>query len=237
VPREYWIEPSQSRDLLPAFEQATDWQTAWAITHIVIFHQQISLLSLWDVEYCADMFGGFRAIPLFLQLAPRLRSRAKSHPGDLRRINRWKSDVVDSPVGQLIDLIWCLVHRALNGHWPESFPTDAEMAQTLNRCSANLADLRAGRPRLTMSRFSALWPSNVRNTKGELIAPPTTLLAAAHFWDLIDQKRSLMPVDHCYMRGWHRARSVLGFSDDRGITPNDGWPGYLDRGLDCPAPE
>ena len=237
VPREYWIEPLQGRDLRSMFQQANDWKPAWAITHIVIFYQQISLLALWDCEYCDDMFPGLRAIPLFLQLAPRLRSRSNSQSGALRRINTRKSDVVDSPFSQLIDLIWCLICRTLNGDWPERFPPDAEISRVLNNFQGNLADIRAGRPTLTISRFSALWPRDFRNKHGELIAPPSTLLAVAHIWDFILPTESAIPVDKCYMRTWQKFRHMLGLSADQEIKSNVSWPGYLDRGLDFPAPE
>ena len=237
VPREYWIEPLQGRDLRSMFQQANDWKTAWAITHIVIFYQQISLLALWDCEYCDDMFPGVRAIPLFLQLAPRLRPRPNGQFGTLRRINTRKSDVIDSPFSQLIDLIWCLLYRTLNGDWPERFPTDAEISQVLNNFQGNLADIRAGRPNLTISRFSALWPRDIRNKHGELIAPPSTLLAVAHIWNLIGPNKSLIPVDIYYMRAWQESRRVLGLMGSHGKMSNVSWPGYLDRGLDFPAPE
>lgn len=237
VPPEYWIEPGHNYDLRPLFEQATDWQTAWKITHLVIFQQQIALLALWDVEYCADMFEGVLAIPLFLQLAPRSRARAETQAGGLRRINTRKANVIDTPFAQLIDLVWCVIRRLQEGSWPLRFPTDAEMSETLNKFTGKLADYRVGRPNLTMARFEALWPKDILNNDDELVAPPITLLAVAHTWNLINPKPPLIPVDQCYMRAWYRSRRKLGFKSGDAVILNGGWPEFLDRGLDYPAPD
>lgn len=238
VRREFWIEPGRNYDWLPLFEQATDWQEAWKLTHLIIFHLQISLLALWDAEYCADTFGRFTTIPLFLNLAPRLRPR----PGDqqqagLRRLNVRKSDVVDGPFSQLIDLLWCLLRFVQDGEWPQNFPTLVKMGEDLNCYQGDLANLRAGKPNLTADLFEALWPNNVRNKDGELMVEPLTLLAAAQLWDLINpSNQPLIPVDQCYMHAWHRYRYVLGTSHSQALSPTTGWPSYLNRGLETPAP-
>lgn len=238
VRREFWIEPFHSYDCLTLFEQATDWQEVWKLTRIIIFHLQISMLALWDAEYCADKFRAFTSIPLFLNLAPRYQPR----PGDqatvgLRRLNLKKADVTDGPFSQLIDLVWCLLRFVREGTWPHRFPFLDEMAKDLNYCG-DLAQLRAGRPNLKFDLFETLWPNPVRNKAGEPMAPPFTLLAAAHLWDLISAPdRPPIPVDHCYMRAWHRHRRELGTSQWQASLPTTGWPSYLNRGLEIPVPD
>ena len=243
APPLYWINPDSGLDVRPYFEQAADWPSAWALTHLVIFQQLLSLLALWDVEYCADIFGGLKPIPLFLQLAPRLRSRASDYPtGGLRRLNLRQKEVVATPVAQLIDLVWCLLKRIQDDKWPDSFPKDTEICTTLNDSKDNLACLRIGRPNLTRSKFTSLWPDNIQGAEGSIIGPPITLLAVAHLWDLIylDMLKSIAPltlVDAPYMRAWHHHRRELGLDVSHHKQPNEAWPTWLDRGLDYPAPE
>jgi hypothetical protein len=238
VPPEYWTHPVTGYDLRLLFEQATDWKTARDITQIVIFHQQLSLLALWDVEYCADRCKGLQHIPLFLQLAPGLRPRcSKSSRGGLRRVNQRKKDVVATPFAQLIDLIWCLLSLTRDDGWPGSFPKDPEMCETLNNYKGNLAYLRVGRPSLTRSKYQGLWPENVRNIDGEIIGPPDTLLAVVHLWDVINPQPPFIPVDQFYMRAWNAHRNTLGLSSAPNVTPVRSWPEWMDRGLDQPAPE
>lgn len=237
VREEHWILPLDGSDLRSLFEQTTDWHTAWTITEFLIFHQKIALLAAWDVEYCNATFSGLRAIPLFLQLAPRLRSRTNGQSAPLRRTNARRADVTDSAFGQLIDLTWCLLHRTRNGCWPDRLPTDEKMSQALNNSRYNLADLRMGRPNLTMALFSMLWPDNVRNKDGEPLGPPVTLLAVAHIWDMVHSNQMNIPIDQYYMRAWNQYKKML-LSDSRHEARLvDDWPPYLDRGLDYPAPE
>jgi hypothetical protein len=231
VPREYWIVPGRDYDLLPFFEQAADWQTAWKITHLVIFHQQIALLALWDVEYCTEIFGGLRAIPLFLQLAPRFRVRKGGCHSGLRRLNPRQGNIIDNPFGQLIDLVWCLLFHKANGNWPNRFPPDKVMSKSFKKYHGDgeFAQLRAGRPNLTISGFNGLWPDDLQDTCGNAVGPPVTLLAVAHLWNLINPKP--IPVDQCYMRAWHQARRATGNDVNQEKMGNIDWPAYLDRGL------
>ena len=239
VRREVWIEPVHDYDFITLFERAADWQECWKLTHLIIFHLQISFLALWDAEYCADVFRCFATIPLFLNLAPRLRPRHTAQPtAGLRRFNFKKADVVDGPFAQLIDLLWCLLRFVQNGDWPQGFPTLGEMRKELNCYQGDLAQLRAGKPNLTADLLYSLWPDALRNRAGELMVPPLTLLAVAHLWDLINPSdRPPIPVDRCYMGAWHRHRRTLGISQSQALPPAIGWPCYLNRGLEFPAPE
>jgi hypothetical protein len=232
VKREFWIEPVHNYDYRPRFEQAADWQEAWKLTHIIIFHLQISLLALWDAEYCANTFRRVTTIPLFLNLAPRRRPRCGDQPqAGLLRINDRKADVVDGPFSQLIDLLWCLLRFVEDGDWPQKFPTLDEMGKDLNCYQGDLAQLRAGNPNLTADLLYTLWPNTLRDKTGEPMFPPLTLLAVAHLWDLINPSgRPLIPVDQCYMRAWNCHRHALGTSQSQALSPTISWPGYLNRG-------
>jgi restriction system protein len=76
-----------------------------------------------------------------------------------------------------------------------------------------------------------------QQTPDEIMVPPLTLLAAAHLWDLISPRgRAPVPVDQCYMHAWHRHRHTLGASQLQASSPTIGWPAYLNRGLEIPAP-
>jgi hypothetical protein len=235
---EYWIEPVNHYDCRPFFEQAADWPEAWKLTHIVIFHLQISMLALWDAEYCSDSFRAFTSIPLFLNLAPRLRLRVRDQlAAGLQRLNFKKADIVDGPFSHLIDLIWCLLRFVSDGDWPKEFPNLSEMADDL-KYEGDLAQLRAGRPNLTANLFEARWPNIVRHKQSEPIVPPFTLLAAAHLWDIISPPdRPPIPVDQCYMRAWQRHRQSMGTSQWATETPTIGWPSYLNRGLEISVPD
>ena len=46
VAREDWTIPGQDQDCLSLFKSASDWPTAWMMTSVVIFHQQIAVLAL-----------------------------------------------------------------------------------------------------------------------------------------------------------------------------------------------
>jgi hypothetical protein len=236
--REFWINPANHQDALPFFEQATTLEDVWKINHLVLFHLQISLLALWDAEYCADTFRAFTPIPLFLNLAPRYRPRPGDQPTTgLQRLNARKADVLDGPFSQLIDLLWCLLRYVDDGDWPQEFPLMAGMKADLNGYPGDLAQLRAGNPNLSAELFYALWPKTLRNKAGEPMVPPLTLLAAAHLWDLISLRDCpLVPVDQCYMRAWHHHRHTLGASQPQALPPTTDWPAYLNRGLEIPAP-
>lgn len=242
VRREFWIEPFNNYDCRPRFEQAASWQDAWKLTNVIVSHLWISLLALWDAEYCADMFKPFTTIPLFLNLAPRRRPRpGEQQATGLLRLNGKTADVIDGPFSQLIDLLWCLLRYLQDDDWPSSFPTLGEMGEGLNCYQGDLAQLRAGKPNLTIDRLSALWPNTLRNKVGQPMSPPHTLLAAAHLWDLIDPPdrlgRPLLPVDRCYMHAWHRHRHALRASQVQARSPTIDWPGYLNRGLEIGAPK
>ena len=183
------------------------------------------------------MFEGFQAIPLFLQFAPRLRARAVDPRVATRRLNRTKRDIVDNPFGQLIDFVWCLLHRASHGEWPENFPSDKVISRSLNDFQGELAQLRAGRPNLTIAQFGGLWPDSVRNAGNEIMGPPDTLLAVAHLWKLMKLKLQPRAVDECYMHAWSLARRKLSGDSEAAKVSGVPWPEYMDRGLDCPAPE
>ncbi len=238
VRREYWIEPVHNYDCLSLFEQTADWQDVWKLTHVVIFHLQVSMLALWDAEYCADTFRAFTPIPLFLNLARRIRPRA----GDLKvaglqRLNSKKADVIDGPFSHLVDLLWCLLRFLHDGVWPKKFPNLNDMASDL-KYKGDLAQLRAGHPNLTADLFEARWPNTARDKAGEPIVAPFTLLAAAHLLDVISPPdRPPIPLDQCYMRAWHRHRRLLATSQWQASPPTIGWPSYLNRGLEIPVPD
>lgn len=237
VRREYWIDPESKHDVLPLFEQVCHWNQAWGLTNIVNFHLQICLMALWDVEFCADNLRGFRTIPLFLNLARNVRPRADDESADgLKRRHHWNADVQDGPFAHLIDLHWCILRYLKDGYWPAKFPTHAEMAEDLN-LSSDLAQMRQGKPKLTIDTFYSLWPDNLTNIASEPVSPSLNLLAAAHAWDLINPSdQPTFPVDEFYMRAWHRHRHELRASQSQAKLPATDWPGYLNRGLDYPAP-
>ena len=238
VPQECWLEPVGCHDFRREFERAADWQTAWKLTGFIIFHQQISLLALWDAEYCTDRFALFEPIPLFLTLAPRSRFRSSDQPeGYLWRVNSREKQMVDGPFLHLLDLLWCMIHRVHKGDWPSRVPSLAEMSKDLNAFNGDLARLRAGKPNLSQDLFFSLFPTELRDKTGSLFVPPLTLLAVAHLWDLISPPdHSPLPLGSCYLRAWHQHRRSLVASPDWISTPSLRWPAHLTQGLEYSSP-
>jgi hypothetical protein len=234
VQRECWFGPKLNRTLLAKLERVTDLEEAETQVGSIMFTLQVSLVALWDAEYCADDLRVFTPIPLFLNLASRVRPRAGDQPiTGLGRINTRKAKIIDGPFANLIDLLWCMLRFYRDGAWPGSFPSDTDMCKDLNYRN-DLTELRRGNPNLTSDMLYSIWPENLRTKTGEHIVSPVTLLAVAHFWDLFMPDRRPVPIDVFYALDWRRHLRKIKASQSPALAPTIDWPGYLNRGLDFP---
>jgi hypothetical protein len=220
--------------------QTDDWTGVQGVVNRLRYNSILSIIALWDIEFCAAEFSRFEALPLLLHVAPKIKSgltvrRRNSAAGltiDIPKGYRGFGDIIDRPMSLLVDITSCLLHRSEFQTWPDRLPKVSISAKTLGTTEQKLAKLRSSVDRMTMNQYQLLL-----NKKKLLVGDLSPLLVAAHIWEFLllrqpndevgEEKKALLP-DEDYLRFWSRHRATLGVSGyvSNGDIP---WPSFWAR--------
>jgi len=246
---DYWRCPSTETDMRLELCETDD----WAIVQTVIVRLRhnciLSIVALWDLEFCASAFDRFELLPLLLHLAPKIKSGLTVRPGNtgaeitfvIPKGYKGFGDLIDRPMSLLVDVNSCLLYYREHHRWPERSPTVAKSAEILGTTQQKLAKLRSSRHRMTATQYQLLL-----NSKKLGVGDLMPLLAAAHIWECLlfpqssgkgrGEKKAMIP-DEGYLHFWKKHKAALearGYVFDGNIP----WPSFWARppiSLDRPA--
>lgn len=201
---------STNNSLLEQLRAAEDWATIDQPLAAVTLNSLLSLLALWDVEFCSQCFSPFAPRSCFAMVLPKLDPKAGN--ADTGKIAK-RRGMFWYPVRRLIDLMACMGEFAHNHNWPERIPKTQDIVRQTNESEQNLVNWRDGTKKFTRRDFTHIWHKLCPDRKGStgpIGAPEAApLFVATVFWQslLVDvntasKKKSITLIEDDYLRWW-----------------------------------
>ena len=212
--------PTTQTTNTPLHEQlrtAEDWAAIYQPLAAVTSHSLLSLLALWDVEFCSQYFSSFAPRSCFAMVLPRLDPKAGN--ADAGKIEKRKG-MFWYPVRRLIGLMASLGGFARNQRWPVRVPEVEDVASKTVEFKQNLVNWRDGTKKFTRRDFTHIWHKlcpDHKGSTGPIRAPePSPLFVATVFWQalLVDvsttsKVKSIMLIEDDYLRWWTMHHEAL----------------------------
>ncbi|GAB3367972.1 MULTISPECIES: hypothetical protein [Giesbergeria] len=152
---------------------------------LILFNALMSLMALWNIEFCKSYFDQFEAVPIFIWFQPRINPTVKKGAdGNFKK----QRDLIHLPNRRLIDFMACLRFYKKNRKWPQEIPSVAELSIWTAEDKKNYVEerkivcWREGR-RLTYKEFSNFWNAMFFFCEEkQRPSPPFPLLFASTTW-------------------------------------------------------
>ncbi len=208
---------STNNPLLEQLRTAQDWAAIDQPLAAVTSNSLLSLLALWDVEFCSQYFSSFAPRSCFAMVLPQLDPKAGN--ADAGKIAKRRGMFL-YPVRRLIDLMACMGEFARNHNWPERIPKAQDIVRQSYESEQNLVNWRDGTKKFTRRDFTHIWHKLCPDRKGStgpIRAPePSPLFVATVFWQalLVDvgttsKVKSIMLIEDDYLRWWTMHHEAL----------------------------
>ncbi len=222
-------------ELRREMSMAVNWSDLQSASDSVAQYALLATLSAVDAEWCAHYFRRLAPTPTFPWLFPRFHADF-----DASNSKGLKRNIVDRPVGRVLDLLWSIAKRGTNKQqvWPDAPPGASLLARDIAHEMIGDGDIRkwsCGARPLLLDQMVELWASLTQNlSNGNCIDLPIPWMAVALWMERAHVRRRpksskpetvIVLSDTSYRAIWLSQRTRW---KDQLPEPGDlPWPGWL----------